>query len=505
VYQALLTRRYLTSKVMPLLAAAAVMLCVATELIVWSVMGGFLHMLQNSGRVLIGDVAISWPNAGFAHYDDLIRRLEADPLVEAATPTIETAGFLSLPLGGQVQTVLVKGVDGPSYARVAQYADSLWWRPLDRALPKDSRRQDPRVNPEYREAMGILERSGLSLTYQGRDDPEPRPAVVPGVEVSGYNNRNPGGWIDIGYFLPGNNVILYVFPVDSRGRPVEAVARAFPVANEYRSGLYEVDANTVLVRFDALQSMLKMNEAKRVKVSPGSFGVTTDPATGRQTFSRPEVFDVDPARTTQVLVRGRQAGTSAGLESLKTRCEEVYADFARAHPDVPAPGLIRIGTWEDRNATLIGAVKKETALVMFIFGVISLTSVFLILAIFWSMVSEKTKDIGILRAMGAGRGGVAWLWLRYGLVIGTAGAVLGGAAAYLVVLNINPIHDWMGRVLGLTVWDPKVYYFTEIPSRIEPWKAAAVLLVGVTASVVGALVPAIKAAYMDPVRSLRFE
>ena len=63
VYQALLTRRYLFSKVMPLLAALAVMLCTAMVLIVWSVMGGFLTMLLASGRTLQSDVTITWPTA----------------------------------------------------------------------------------------------------------------------------------------------------------------------------------------------------------------------------------------------------------------------------------------------------------------------------------------------------------------------------------------------------------------------------------------------------------
>lgn len=126
MYQALLTRRYLTSKVMPLLAALAVTLCVAMELIVWSVMGGFLDMLKGSGRVLIGDVAINSPGRGLAHYDDLIKRLEADPLVAGATPVIESAGFLALPLGEEIHTVLVKGIDPASYAKVTKYAEALW-------------------------------------------------------------------------------------------------------------------------------------------------------------------------------------------------------------------------------------------------------------------------------------------------------------------------------------------------------------------------------------------
>ena len=147
---------------------------------------------------------------------------------------------------------------------------------------------------------------------------------------------------------------------------------------------------------------------------------------------------------------------------------------------------------------------------MFIFGVISLTSIFLVLAIFWAMISEKTRDIGVLRALGASRGGIAWLWLRYGLAIGIGGSLLGGALAWLIVTNINPIHDsmiTMGRMFdqNWAIWDPRIYVFTEIPNDMELSKAVTIMLGGIVASVLGALWPALRAAHMDPVKSLRFE
>ncbi|HHN78324.1 MAG TPA: hypothetical protein ENK11_06595, partial [Phycisphaerales bacterium] len=108
VYQALLTRKYLTTKIMPLLAIAAVTLSVATVLVTWSVMGGFLNTLLTSGRSMIGDVSIYWPNVGFPYYDDLCERLEKDPRIKAACPIIESFGVIALP-DDQVHGVMVKG------------------------------------------------------------------------------------------------------------------------------------------------------------------------------------------------------------------------------------------------------------------------------------------------------------------------------------------------------------------------------------------------------------
>ena len=157
------------------------------------------------------------------------------------------------------------------------------------------------------------------------------------------------------------------------------------------------------------------------------------------------------------------------------------------------------------SEAMIGAVEKETALVLVLFAFMSIVAVFLVLAIFWSMVSEKTKDIGILRALGASRMGVAWVWVRYGLAIGVVGALLGGAMAYLIVLNINPIHDWMGKTLGMVIWDPKIYYFSVIPNKVNGTHAVIVMVCFVLSCAVGAFIPAMRAAWLHPVKALRFE
>ena len=503
MYQALLTRRYLTSKIMPLLAAVAVMLCTAMVLIVWSVMGGFLEMLISSGRTLIGDVSIS-NMGGITYHQDLMKRLEEDEEVAAATPVLETYGLLSLPLS--LHRVVVKGIDAPSFDRVTGYRESLWWKPITEPLPKDKRREDLRLNPEHKQ--GLEEFHAAAIEF---GDAALRPPAVIGIEVGGYNTRSEAGFFQPLQFLPGKEATVSVLAVDRRGRMIpEQQPKVFRIVNQFRSGLYEIDANTVFVPLESLQKMLKMDAAVR---SSGP-RLVVDPETGEESFeeAQPGSTVTVPSRVTTILIRARD-GTDA--DRLKARIDRIYKDFARAHENDPSPPpypeAVRIQTWRDQNAMLIGAVEKETYMVLTIFGIVSLTAVFLVLAIFWAMVSEKTKDIGILRAIGASRAGIAWLWLRYGLAIGVVGSILGGIAAYLVVSNINEIHEWIAligqRITGQKayIWDPRIYYFTQIPSKIEVWKAVIVLSGGVLASVAGALVPAIKAARMDPVRALRWE
>jgi len=523
VYQALLTKKYLTRKVMPMLAMAAVMLSVATILITWSVMGGFLRTLVESGKTLVGDVAIVWPNVGFAYYDDLIDRLESDPMIIAATPTIETFGLVQLP-DDRIELISIKGVDPTSYSRVTEFADTMWWKPIDKPTPKDHKRADIRLDPQYHDLFAQMDTNGISMTRPNPKTGVVEPAGVIGIEVTGLNERSAwGGYYPLSpnrplsngdvenmdIFMPRDGEVgLTILALDSSGHPIDPVTRTIPIANEFQSGLYEVDQGTIFVPLDVIQRMLRLDAAQRVekvKDDENPFAVEVDPKTGELRPKMKNVVGVDPARVTTVLVRGEDG---AEIEKIRDRVRAIYRGFADAHPgEVPSAAQMKgqIKTWRDLNKTMISAVEKETGLVLFIFGIVSFTTVFLVLAIFWSMATEKTKDIGVLRALGASPPGIAWLWIQYGAAIGIVGSILGTAIGYLIVININAIHDWMGRSFGLVIWDPRQYYFIEIPSQVDLSKAIIVFVVGMLTCVLGALIPAWHSARMDPVKALRFE
>lgn len=521
MYQALLTKKYLTSKLMPILAMLAVTLSVATILITWSVMGGFLKTLVNSGRSLIGDVTISWPNVGFAYYDDLILMLEEDEMIAGASPIIETYGMIKLP-DDRIELITIKGIETTSYERVTNYSETIWWKPIDEPTSKDTDRSDVRLDPQFKDAMAMFESNAATLTRRNPESGQIEAAGVLGVEVTGLNIRTEDGIYDprshgfratpdggverVPGFMPaGGSVGLTVLSLDSSGSPVDPVTRTIPIANEFQSGIFEIDQSTIIVPLSVMQQMLRLDEARRVELVENPFATEVDPVTGQVRPKVSETIGIDPARVTTVLVR---AVDGVPLADVRERVMVIYEQFESKHPgEVPSIFSMenQIRTWEELNATMINAVKKETGLVLFIFGIVSFTSVFLVLAIFWSMVSEKTKDIGILRALGASTPGVAWLWIRYGTAIGLIGATLGTIAGYIVVTNINAIHDWIGRTTGLVIWDPRTYYFIDIPHEVDLTKAIIVFVVGVLTCVLGSLIPAFHSAKMDPVKALRFE
>jgi lipoprotein-releasing system permease protein len=572
MYAPLLANRYLTSRIIPLIAAASVALCVALVIIVVSVMSGFLSMVRDSGKTLIGDVVVNYPVVGIPYYNELIAEIEALPEAKAASPIVETLGLLRMPYGmaetaqvvgpdgqqrgaeqrvrGRIEFVQVWGIDPESLDRVASYYDKLFWttpssQTLDRLAEDDPRR----------ERFYQRDEEGRTLRASGRD------GIVLGIEISPYNQRladgsyrtrpanNPEIGQDPEFFMPGRPVTLTLVPISSNATLGEDQNRELEIVNEFQSGVYAIDSQRVLVPLAVAQEMLKLNEAP-----------FADPRQRDET-GRPKIVGTYPARATTIVVRAAEGVSALELRAAVTRAYETFERRMRADPTrlllPPEVDRASIDTWEERLADLIGPVEKERELMRTLFSIIYIVCAALILAIFWGIVQEKTRDIGILRAVGASRTGILWIFLRYGLLIGVVGSMLGVGLAWIIVGRLNDIHEILGtpastpvKIIawivaaialaatvrgavrasalqtvcwafvtlasaalalllldypGYKIWDPAVYYFTRIPSEVD-WNAAQRTVIGgILFSVIGAAVPAARAADTDPVQSLRYE
>ena len=128
-----------------------------------------------------------------------------------------------------------------------------------------------------------------------------------------------------------------------------------------------------------------------------------------------------------------------------------------------------------------------------------------ILAIFFMIVVEKTRDIGILKSLGARAAGIAGIFLGYGLCLGLVGAGAGLALGLAIALNINTIRAGVEWCTGQRVFDPSIYYFFNIPTIIDPVTIAWVVIGAVGIAVASSVLPALRAARLHPVEALRHE
>jgi ABC-type lipoprotein release transport system permease subunit len=166
---------------------------------------------------------------------------------------------------------------------------------------------------------------------------------------------------------------------------------------------------------------------------------------------------------------------------------------------------MRVLSWQDQAGVLLEAVAMERFLMALIVSLILVVAEFLIFTIVSTIVAEHRRDIGILKTIGFTRGQACKVFLTVGLAVGAIGAALGVAAGLLFTANINAVRDAIKAVTG---WDPfpdTIYYFKDIPTRIQPEMVIYVVLGAVLCSLFFSLLPSLRAARMDPVQSLHYE
>jgi lipoprotein-releasing system permease protein len=166
---------------------------------------------------------------------------------------------------------------------------------------------------------------------------------------------------------------------------------------------------------------------------------------------------------------------------------------------------VQVETWEKKQGPLLAAIAIEKGILNVLLFLIICVAGFGILAIFAMIVVEKTRDIGILKALGASNGGVMKIFLGYGLLLGLVGAGLGTALGMTITIHINEIEHLLSKLTGQDIFDRSVYYFNEIPTYIQPVGIALVNVGAVAIAVAFSIIPALRAAMLHPVRALRYE
>ncbi|MFM7243585.1 MAG: ABC transporter permease [Planctomycetaceae bacterium] len=548
MYKLLLCWRYLRTRWIALASIVSVTLGVATMIVVNAVMAGFSHEMQTRIHGILSDLVFeSHSLSGFqdpAWHMDEIKRAAGDDIV-GMTPTVAVPAMLNFQVRGQwiTRQIMLIGIDEATHAGVSDFGRYLQHpanrgqlsfglrdggydtvdsqsdseavtRPALEGAGWPHRRMRVERERVWREKVEADRRAGVaadpaaggparSVDQQvdavlaattadaaappaggevvaadqaaGADAPadpfrQARPeegtrmdpateqftGIVPGIGLASF--RDTAG-IDRFLVLPGDDVKI-TFP--TAGTPPKAVSDTFTVVDFYESKMSEYDSNFVFVPIASLQRMRGM----------------VDPQSGLASVN-----------SIQIKLRD-----GADLERVRDRLRKVF----------PAD-LYAVSTWRDKQGPLLAAVDMEMSVLNILLFLIIAVAGFGILAIFFMIVVEKTRDIGILKSLGASAGGIGGIFLGYGLFLGIVGAGAGLTLGLSIAWNINAIRAGVEWCTGERVFDPSIYYFYRIPSIVHPFTVAWIIVGAVGIAVASSVLPALRAARLHPVEALRHD
>jgi lipoprotein-releasing system permease protein len=162
-------------------------------------------------------------------------------------------------------------------------------------------------------------------------------------------------------------------------------------------------------------------------------------------------------------------------------------------------------TWMDLNKQLFDAIAMERHVMFFLLMFIILVAAFGIMNTLITVTVQKTREIGVLKALGARTWQIVSVFLAQGMVVGVIGVVSGLALGMTLIRWRNEVSQWLASVLGVEIFPRSVYQFNEIPAEIVPTDVALICISAFVICSLAALVPAWIASRLDPVKALRCE
>lgn len=484
MYKLLLCWKYLRTRYLALVCIVSVMLGVATLIVVNSVMAGFSTKLKERLHGLLSDVLVEAVDFdGFPDGEGHMRRIRESPIgqyIEAMSPTVEIFAMLQFPVRTPyreavvTKTVRLIGVDPATRGAVGGFGEFLIDRrgnhiPPGFGLDAEAReRMASRILPPPPEAAPTLDQADPSQPpppepWDDRTAREPGGAIV-GFSIASFrskdldNNGAPvaGSSKDTFLLEPGDELTISTVSVNLGRKGVLPVQDRFYVSGYFKSEMSEYDGNYVFVPIDYLQKLRVMDD-----------------------------------RVTNIQIKLKDYANA-----------RVVVDHLRAM----FPGSsYQVHTWEEKQGVLLSAIAVERGILNVLLFMIVGVAGFGILAIFSMIVIEKTRDIGILKALGASNRGVLVIFLGYGALLGTVGAVLGTALGLGITHYLNEIEQYLTWLTGSDIFPRDVYYFDKIPTFVQASNIAMVNIGSIAIAILFSILPALRAALLHPVRALRYE
>jgi lipoprotein-releasing system permease protein len=179
----------------------------------------------------------------------------------------------------------------------------------------------------------------------------------------------------------------------------------------------------------------------------------------------------------------------------------VVAESLREVNDYP----LVVRSWEDMFGSFLSALRLEKLGLFIVLGIIVLVAAFNIATTLIMVVMEKTRDIAVLRSMGANARSIMRIFVLEGLVIGTVGTSLGTILGLLLAVNADPMIKWFEQNLNIKIFDQAVYGMDHFPSVVLASDVVAIAAMAMVISLLATVYPAWHASRMDPAEALRYE
>jgi len=444
MYKLILAMRYLLRRRITYFAVLAVALCVFIVVIVMTVMTGLVGDFKEKNHEFAGDCVVSSESlVGFAYYEEFVKKLNASEAIEAVSEVIKSYGLLS-PRGRDVSRgVEIMGVDPVSHSSATGFGDTLYHR-----------RKDP--------SKAFVPSYDANL-----------PGCVLGIDLALQRDSNSRSAYDSSPMRVG--FAITCFPLTARGALVLGTSpvntKTFYYSDHSHSGLARVDDSIIYLPFDEAQTLCGMAGAtKRINAIHIKF-------------------------KSDVKLR-------AGCNEVRRLWKKFKAEKTN-ESQAYLLDTVTVQSWLVNRRTLIAAMEKEQTMMGVMFGFVGIVIVFIVLVVFYMLISHKSKDIGVLRSIGVSTGDIIELFAGFAAMVGIIGSLLGVLAGWQFLLRINKIEGWLFERFGFQVWDRTMFAIGDIPSRISPKVLAVIVISAIAACMIGALIPSWQAVRLKPVETLQ--
>jgi ABC-type lipoprotein release transport system permease subunit len=452
MYKVILAFRYLIKRRIAYFAVLAVALCVFIVIVVMTVLTGLVGDFKRKNHNFVGDCVVGTESlVGFAYYEDFLKILEESDFVEGASPVIKSYALVSPSWTEQSLRLEVMGIDVVRHSRSTGFGKTLYYRHND-----VSKAFEPVYDPNL---LGCV--LGIDVGH--------RLGSVLAPERGSKGRYSYSGRLDETF------VSVSCVPLTAKGAPAKAGLGLVSTTNFYysdysESGIAKVDGSMVYLPFAPAQLLCMAGALKRANAIYIKF--------------KPDV-------------------------RLKAGCEKaglLWQNFRRGKADEKQAYLLETVTvqgWKEYRRAFIAGMEKEQTMMTVMFGLVGITTVFIVLVVVYMIIGHKSKDIGILKSIGVSNGNIIILFSGFAFLVGLLGSGAGVFVGWLFLLKINGIEDWLFERFGFQLWDRTIYTIGDIPNQVDAKVLVVIIFSAIAACLVGALVPSWQAAKQKPVETLQ--